>query len=162
MTPGVQFVFSFATYAQTPLVNRRVFLHGEIIHGKHRNGEMVIEVKDEKGIWEGFAEEKKGESFTEGQKVRAYGVILSQPDEKNTLSCQWIKTIETEEWEYCVRQTRKEWEVLLQTHPELETLKPFELPKPKIVKMNTQTVPKTTEPNEFISAAEIKVEREYL
>ncbi len=157
------FVFSPALYPNTPLTGKNVFTHGNITEIKNRNGEIVVRVKDEKGEWEGYAEEKKTQTFNVGNSVRAYGSINAQPDGRNMLSCTWIKEISTEEKEFCERKTREMWEKLTQTHSTLSTIQPHTMPAPKLVKTET-TIVTHAQPkeNEFISAAEFKVEREYL
>ncbi len=162
--PGVQFVFSPALYPQTPLSNHTVFLHGEIVEVKQRNQELTFRVKDAKGEWEAYAEGDP-RTFTTGEKVRAYGLIVPQPDGKMMLAAKWVKKIEADEWEYGIRSTEKEWAPLLENNPILSTLKPFELPKPRLGLVNvlqnkTKTPPK--DDDDFVSAHQIKVEKEYL
>ncbi|MBM3282282.1 MAG: hypothetical protein FJY86_03000 [Candidatus Diapherotrites archaeon] len=156
------FVFSPALYPNTPLSGKNVFTHGNIIETKNRNGELVVRVKDEKGEWEGYAEEKKTPMLNVGTHVRAYGSINAQPDGRNMLACTWIKEISTEEKEYCERKTRHEWGALTQTNATLSTIQPHIMPAPKLVKTETIVTHAQPKENEFISAAEFKVEREYL
>lgn len=163
MTTGVRFVFSPALYPRSTMENKMVFVHGNVNEAKIRNGELVVRVKDEKGEWEGFMEERNAPALSEGMIVRAYGIISAQPDGRNVLACKWIRTMDEQEREFCVRQTNSEWERLTQEHAELNELKAFVRPEPKLVKTEQKvTQTRENEPNEFISAAEIKVEREYL
>ncbi len=162
--PGVQFVFSPALYPQTPLSNHTVFLHGEIVEVKQRNQELTFRIKDEKGEWEAYGEGDP-RTFNVGEKVRAYGLIVPQPDGKMMLAAKWVKKIETEEWEYCIRSTQKEWTPLLETNQSISTLKPFELPKPRpgiVQSIQTETKSPPKDDEDFISAHQIKVEKEYL
>jgi hypothetical protein len=163
MTNSISFVFSPALYPNTPLAGSNVFTHGSVVEIKTRNGELVVRVKDEKGEWEGYAEEKNTPTINTGMNVRAYGTINPQPDGRNMLACAWIKEVSNEEKEYCERKTRTTWETLTQTHAALSTINPFVRPAPQLVKTET-TIVTDAQPkeNEFISAAEIKVEREYL
>lgn len=163
MTSGVQFVFSPALYPRSTLENKMVFAHGNVNEVKTRNGEVVLRVKDEKGEWEGFMEERNAPALNTGMVVRAYGIISAQPDGRNVLACKWIRTVDEAESEFCARQTREEWARIMEEHAELRELKPFVRPAPKLVKTELNVVQtRENEPNEFISAAEIKVEREYL
>ncbi len=163
MTSGVQFVFSPALYPRSTLENKIVFTHGNIQETKMRNGELVVRVKDEKGEWEGFIEERNAPALSEGQVVRAYGIISAQPDGRNVLACKWIKIIGEEESVFCTRKTNETWKKMISEHAELAELKPHVLPPPKLVKMEHPIAkPAENHPSEFISAAEIKVEREYL
>ncbi len=163
MTSGVRFVFSPALYPRSTIENKMVFAHGKLMELKTRNGEISLRVKDEKGEWEGFIEERNAPVLSENMNVRAYGIISAQPDGRNVLACKWIRMIDELEKEFCVRQTSIEWERLTQEHAGLNELKPFVRPEPKLVKTEIKTVkPAENTPNEFISAAEINVEREYL
>lgn len=163
MTTGVRFVFSPALYPRSTMENKMVFVHGNVNEAKIRNGELVVRVKDEKGEWEGFMEERNAPALSEGLFVRAYGIISAQPDGRNVLACKWIRTMDEQEREFCVKQTNVEWTRLTEEHAELNELKPFVRPEPKLVKTEQKvTQTRENEPNEFISAAEIKVEREYL
>ncbi len=163
MTTGVLFIFSPALYPRSTLENKMVFTHGAVQELKMRNGEVVVRVKDEKGEWEGFIEEKNAPAMSEGLMVRAYGIISAQPDGRNVLACKWIKMIHDEEQQFCTRKTNETWEKLTNEHAELAELKPFVLPQPKLVKTeHTIAKPIENASAEFISAAEIKVEREYL
>ena len=163
MSTGILFAFAPATFPRTPLENKMVFMHGIIRENKTRMNEIVFRVGDEKGEWEGYAEEKNSPALNTGATIRALGIITSQPDGRNVLACKWVKIVEADENEFAERQTRKEWEKLCTEHALLNELKPFEMPKPKMVKMEEKII-KThdSKENEFISAAEIKVEREYL
>lgn len=163
MTSGVVFVFSPALFPRSTMENYFVFAHGTILEVKSRKGEVIFRVKDEKGEWEGYLEEKNAQTLVEGQVVRAYGTISPQPDGKNVLACKWIKHVNGEEKEFCEKKTLEEWENVVREHSTLNGLKPFERPTPKIVNIEHETLNVTKdEPQEFISAAEIKVEREYL
>lgn len=163
MSSGVIFIFSPALYPGSPLENKLVFAHGEIIHVKARNGEIDFRIKDEKGEWEGFIEERNAPALNAGEIVRVYGIISAQPDGRNVLACKWMKTIQEEEKQFCARKTTEEWTRVVGEHAQLNGLKPYEFPQPKIVKVEQKVVQKReSDENEFISAAEIKVEREYL
>jgi hypothetical protein len=163
MTQGVQFVFSPATFPRSTMENKMVFCHGTIIEWKTRNGEVTFRVKDEKGEWEGFIEERKTLELSENTNVRAYGMISPQPDGRNVLACAWVKVISDEEKQFCERKTRETWEKLTQENVKLLELTPFVRPPPKLVKVEEKIPLKTGTTNvDFISAAEINVEREYL
>lgn len=163
MSTGIIFVYAPATFPNTPLENRMAFMHGTIRESKTRMNEIVFRVQDTKGEWEGYAEEKNTPMLNTGTTIRALGIITSQPDGRNVLACKWVKIIEKEENEFAERYTQKDWEKLSQEHAILNELKPHEMPKPKMVKTEEKII-KTMQKdeNEFISAAEIKVEREYL
>ncbi len=162
MHTGVTFVYSPALYPQSPLENKDVFTHGVLAETKTRNGERIIKVKDEKGEWEGFAEETKIENAQVGERVRAYGTILAQPDGKLALSIRWAKKVGEEEYAFCQKETHNEWNNLVQQHATLNVLIPYKAPAPKIISHTLNSIPAKAEPSEFISAAEFKVEREYL
>lgn len=163
MSTGIIFTFAPATFPRTPLENKMVFMHGSIKESKTRMNEIVFRAMDEKGEWEGYAEEKNSPALENGITVRALGIITSQPDGRNVLACKWIKIVEPDENEFAERQTRKDWEKMCTEHATLNELKPFEMPKPKMVKTEEKIIqPQENKENEFISAAEIKVEREYL
>jgi hypothetical protein len=166
MTPhSVRFTFSPALYPQTPFVNHSVFLHGEIVEIKTRQNEQIVRAKDEKGEWNAYAESTIA-LFEKGNLVRAYGIIVSQPDGNTMLAAKWIKKIEKEEYEYCQRETGVEWEKMEKENPSLKGLKPF-VPKKNIEKNpptqaeNTSKVHPETD-SDFIPAAQLKIEREYL
>lgn len=163
MSTGILFAFAPATFPRTPLENRMVFMHGSIKESKTRMNEIVFRATDEKGEWEGYAEQKNAPTLESGITVRALGIITAQPDGRNVLACKWVKIVEADESEFAKRLTRKDWEKQCGDHPTLNELKPFEMPKPKMVKTEEKIIqPKENPENEFISAAEIKVEREYL
>lgn len=163
MTSGVQFVFSPALFPRSTMENKMVFCHGTIVEWKTRNGEITFRVKDEKGEWEGFIEGRKTRELVENTDMRAYGMISPQPDGRNVLACAWVKNIHAEEKQFCEKKTRETWEKLTREHVELAAITPFVRPLPKLVKVEEKIPPKTETANvEFISAAEINVEREYL
>src|ERR1051325_1292752 len=101
MTSGVLFVFSPALYPGSMLENQIVFGHGTIQELKMRNGEMGFRVKDEKGEWEGFIEERNAPALNVGESVRVYGIVSAQPDGRNVLACKWIKSVGAEEMQFC-------------------------------------------------------------
>ncbi len=163
MSTGVIFVYAPALYPDAKLSQKNVFTHGKIIEIKERPGETIVRVNDEKGEWEGYLDTQKKITLSEGMNIRAYGTISTQPDGRNMLACAWIKPTEHEENEFCQRKTRETWEKITQENPRINDAKPFVRPTPVLVKTETpiQSPAKTTA-NEFISAAEIKVEHEYL
>ena len=61
------------------------FTHGAVQNSKW-NGEVVVRVKDEKGEWEGFTEEKNAPAMSEGLMV-CVRIISAQPDGRNVLAC---------------------------------------------------------------------------
>lgn len=162
--PGVQFVFSPALYPQTPLSNHTAFAHGNVLETKQRNGELVIRVKDEKGEWEAYGE-GNATDFQIGETVRAYGLIVPQPDGKMMLAAKWIKKTNPDEHAYCIRHAQKEWNTIIEKNPSISTLKPFELPKPKPGQIQTplkETKSPPKDDEDFVSAHQLNVEKEYL
>lgn len=164
--PPTLFVFAPALFPNTPLINRTVFVHGILTDVKIKPSEVILKGKDEKGEWSAYVEQY-AERFEVGQKVRAYGLIVPQPDGNVSLAAKWAKQIEEGEYTQCVSHTTQGWEALRKEHPTLETLKPF-IPAPtKIlttIPASAVSTPKTSpsEDPDFVSAAQFKVEREYL
>lgn len=164
--PSTLFVFSPALYPHTPLINRTVFVHGTLTDVKIKPNEVILKGKDEKGEWSAYVEQY-AERFEVGQKVRAYGLIVPQPDGSVSLAAKWAKRIEDEEHGFCLHHTTQGWNGLRSEHPTIDTLKPFVPTASKILTQPVQATiqkPKTSAPEEsdFVSAAQFKVEREYL
>lgn len=160
---GVRFVFSPTTWPQTPLEGEWVFLHGEIIEHKMQNGEMVVRGKDSKGEWSAYWNAIPGMEVPQepGAQIRVYGRIVSQPDGNVKIASQWMKKVEMEEYAFCIRESEKEWEKLVQEFPALSTLKPFVLKQnPAPAKVEAKPSPKKEE--EFVAASEFKVEQHFV
>lgn len=158
----MKFVYAPALYPSSPLEGEDVFLHGECVETKTRNGELVVRARDEKGEWEAYGEHAVG--VTKGTPLRAYGTIAAQPDGRMMLAAKWIKPVEQDEMEYCKKKTHQEWTHLIEAKPELSTLAPFVPPKPVTKTLQVETTPPKNAQNDtdFVSASEIKIEREYL
>ncbi len=164
--PTVRFVFSPALYPKTPLVNTPVFVHGILTEVRVKPNEITLKGKDEKGDWCAYVEQYV-ERFEIGQRVRAYGIVSTQPDGNIMLSAKWVKTITEEEYHYCEKETTRMWETTTNEYPVILTLNVFVAPM--IEKNNTahsktkeDSPPSVEEETDFIPAAQFKVEREYL
>jgi hypothetical protein len=163
--PPTLFVFAPALFPNTPLINRPVFVHGILTDVKIKPSEVILKGKDEKGEWSAYVEQY-AERFEIGQWVRAYGLIVPQPDGNVSLAAKWAKRIEKEEYDYCTTQTMQGWEALRKEYRSMDTLQPF-IPAPtKTLTPQTIPAPKTqnrsSDDPDFVSAAQFKVEREYL
>lgn len=160
----VRFVFAPALFPKTSLEGQLVFVHGKISEDKQRNGETVVKARDEKGEWEAYLEMQSNLTLEKEQKIRACGTITRQPDEKHVLAAKWIKKIDEKEYDYCMRSTQKEWEKIIQEHPSLNQLKPNQpiQSKPFHQTESKKTIPKKEEESGFVSAHQIKIDREYV
>ncbi len=163
-------VFAPALYPNTPLEGKWVLLHGTLSQQRGRRDETIIRARDEKGEWEAYAHYSIPLLNT-GESVRAYGRIMIQPDGSVQLAAQWIKKIEMEEAEYCLRETHANWEKIIQNHAGLQTLSPA-VPKPitthalpPVAMVATPYAPTPTPPakeDDFVPASELEVEKEYV
>ncbi len=164
--PPTLFVFAPALYPNTPLINRTVFVHGTLTDVKIKPSEVILKGKDEKGEWSAYVEQY-AERFEVGQHVRAYGLIVPQPDGNVSLAAKWAKRIEKEEYTHCTTQTTQGWEAMRKEHPRIDALQPY-IPAPTKI-LTTPPSPSVSKPKtspsddpDFVSAAQFKVEREYL
>ncbi len=161
--PPTRFVFSPALYPGTPLTNTPVFTHGKIIEIMEKSGELLLKVQDEKGTWSAYTE--RDAALQDEQTIRAYGLIVSQPDGNVMLAAKWVKRVEKDEYAYCEREARKEWEKLIETYPTLATLTAYTIPERKNTRNETPTRQDSRsrdEESDFIPATEFKVDKEYI
>lgn len=160
--PHTTFVFSPALYPQTPLINTPVFVHGLLTEVKVKPNEVILKGKDEKGEWSAYVEQYL-ETFTVGQRVRAYGLIVPQPDGNVMLAAKWAKIMSEDEQAYCQKQATKEWETIVAHNPTISSLVPFVSPVSKKTNATTPTPsPRPHEEPDFIPATQFKVEHDYL
>ncbi|MFH0970031.1 MAG: OB-fold nucleic acid binding domain-containing protein [Candidatus Diapherotrites archaeon] len=163
--PSTRFVFSIGLYPKTPFEGNMVWVHGIVEDIRNKVGETIFHVKDEKGKWSAYGDAV--ETIKIGDRVRAYGMIVNQPDGNMLLAAKWVKKIEKEEYAFCEKQTHAAWENILKQYHEIIQLVPFVPPisrKNNIEKTPLANTPekKEREENDFIPATELKVEQDYL
>lgn len=154
-----RFIYSPATYPRSPLAGEWVFILGKLEEKQTNGNEIRLRVRDEKGIWEGYGFALSPELET-GKKVRGYGQLKAQPDGNMQVALQWAKEINEEEMLFCEKQTQLEWEKMVVEYSVLPLLTPFEPKLTATIQKPLSTKPPQSE--EFISANELQIERDYV